>query len=293
MTCNAIGMSEFESATNEPWARESAAIARTAVPVTRAALVHALRAVGVQPAGLIIVHSSLSQLGWVVGGAHAVVAALLEAVGPEGTVVMPSLSSNLSEPSRWEAPPVPEAWWQTIRDEMPAYDAALTPMTEMGAVAECFRHLPGAARSAHPAISLMANGPMAQQIVYPHDMTAGFGDSSPLGRLYELDARIVLVGVGHSNNTSLHLAESRTRWAREHAITFGVPVIVDGERRWVTYDDVDYDNHDFEAAGAAFAAATGGETRVPLGAGELISCNVREIVDFATDWLDYSRGTTV
>lgn len=286
-------MSEAVSATNEPWAREAAAIARTAVPVTRAALVDALRAAGVQPSGLVIVHSSLSRLGWVVGGAHTVVAALTEAVAPHGTIVMPSLSSNLSEPSRWEAPPVPASWWQTIRDEMPAYDAALTPMVGMGAVAECFRHLPGTVRSQHPAVSLMANGPLAHKVVHPHDMTAGFGDDSPLGRLYELDARIVLVGVGHSNNTSLHLAESRTRWAREHSITFGVPVMVDGERRWVTYDDVDYDNHDFETAGAAFAAATGGEVRVTLGAGELIACTMREIVDFAIEWLDYSRGTTV
>jgi len=286
-------MSESESATPEPWAREAAAIARTAVPVTCSVIVEALRAVGVQPEGLIIVHSSLSRLGWVVGGAHSVVSALIEAVGPEGTVVMPSMSANLSEPSRWEAPPVPESWWPTIRDEMPAYDAVLTPLVGMGAVAECFRHLPGTVRSEHPAVSLMANGPLAQEVLRPHNMRVAFGEGSPLSRLYELDARIVLLGVGHSSNTSLHLAESRSRWAREHTIIFGVPVMVDGERRWVTYDDVDYDNHDFEAAGAAFAVATGGEVRVPLGAGELITCNVRGIVDFATEWLDYSRGTTV
>ncbi len=279
--------------TTEPWATEAAAIARTDVPVTRAAVVAAFRAIGVQPSSLLIVHSSLSRLGWVVGGAHTVVDALVEVVGPAATVVMPSMSANLSEPSRWEAPPVPESWWQTIRDEMPAYDAALTPLVAMGAVAECFRHFPGTIRSEHPAVSLMANGPLARQVLCPHDMTVAFGEGSPLSRLHELDARILLIGVGHSNNTSLHLAESRTRWAREHIVTFGVPVMVDGERRWLTYDDVDYDSHDFEAAGAAFAAATGGEVRVPLGAGELISCNVRAIVDFAAEWLDYSRGTRV
>jgi len=293
MTCNAIGMSESVSVTPEPWVGEAAAIARTNVPVTRAVMVDALQAAGVQPGGVVMAHTSLSRLGWVVGGAHTVVLALTESVGPAGTIVMPSMSANLSEPSRWEAPPVPDSWWQTIRDEMPAYDVALTPMVGMGAVAECFRHLSGTARSEHPAVSLMANGPLAQEVLHPHSMRVAFGEGSPLSRLYELDARIVLVGVGHSNNTSLHLAESRTRWAREHAITFGVPITVDGERRWMTYDDVDYDNHDFEAAGAAFAAATGGEVRVPLGAGELIACNVRGIVDFATEWLDYSRGTTV
>ena len=286
-------MSESVNVTTEPWAREAAAIARTEFPVTRAVMVNALHAAGVQRGGVVMVHSSLSRLGWVVGGAHTAVLALTDAVGPAGTIVMPSMSANLSEPSRWEAPPVPESWWQTIRDEMPAYDAALTPLVGMGAVAECFRHLSGTVRSDHPAVSLMANGPLAEEVLGRHNMTVAFGDGSPLSRLYELDARIVLIGVGHSNNTSLHLAEWRTRWAREHTITFGVPVMVDGERQWVTYDDVDYDNHDFEAAGAAFAATTGGEVRVPLGAGELIACNVRAIVDFATEWLDYSRGTTV
>ncbi len=286
-------MSESVSATQEPWTGEAATIERTDVPVTFGVIVAALRAAGVQPGGVVIVHSSLSGLGWVVGGAHTAVLALTEAVGPRGTIVMPSMSTNLSEPSRWAAPPVPESWWPTIREEMPAYDVALTPLVAMGAVAECFRHLLGTVRSEHPAVSLMANGPLSQEVLRPHNLRLAFGEGSPLSRLYELDARIVLLGVGHSNNTSLHLAESRTRWAREHTITFGVPVMVEGERRWMTYDDVDYDNHDFEEAGAAFAAATGGEVRVPLGAGELISCNVRKIVDFATEWLDYSRGTTV
>lgn len=274
-----------------PQVGEAAVIARTNAPVTRASITAALQAAGVRAGGVVIVHSSLSPLGWMVGGAHTVVLALGDAVGPTGTVVMPSMSPVLSEPSRWEAPPVPESWWQTIRDEMPAYDAALTPLVAMGAIAECFRHLPGTVRSEHPAVSLMANGPLALKVLRPHSMTGAFGEGSPLSRLYEMDARILLVGVGHANNTSLHLAESRTPWAREHTITFGVPVMVDGGRQWVTYDDIDYDNHDFEAAGAAFAAETGREVRVPLGAGEVIACDVREIVDFATDWLDANRAT--
>ncbi len=275
-----------------PLVGEAAVIARTNAPVTRASIAAALRAAGVRAGGVVIVHSSLSRLGWVVGGAHTVVLALGDAVGPTGTIVMPSMSPVLSEPSRWEAPPVPQAWWQTIRDEMPAYDAALTPMVGMGAIAECFRHLPGTVRSEHPAVSLMANGPAALEVLRPHTMTGAFGEGSPLTRLYQLNARIVLLGVGHANNTSLHLAESRTRWALDHSITFGVPVTVDGERQWVTYDDVDYDNHDFEAAGAAFAAETGREVRLPLGDGEVIACDVREIVDFATGWLDANRATS-
>lgn len=272
-----------------PTVPEAAVIARTAMPVTKVNLVAALHDVGVRTGSMVIVHSSLSRLGWVVGGGQAVVEALLEVVGETGTIVMPSLSSDLSEPSRWVAPPVPEAWWQTIRDEMPAYDAALTPMLFMGETAGCFQRHPRTLRSAHPADSFMANGPLAEFVLHPHDLSSAFGDGSPLGRLYELDARIVLLGVGHDNNTSLHLAESRTRWAHRHVIECGAPMIVDGVRRWVTYDDVDYDADDFAALGAAFAEATGRETRVPLGVGEVVSCSVRDIVDFGVAWLDANR----
>jgi aminoglycoside 3-N-acetyltransferase len=74
-----------------------------------------------------MVHSSLSRLGYVVGGAHTLVLALLAAIGSEGTLVMPTHSGDLTDPAGWMHPPVPEAWWAALRDQMPAYDQALTP----------------------------------------------------------------------------------------------------------------------------------------------------------------------
>ena len=267
---------------------EAGVIARTAVPVTRTMIAAALRAAGVSAGSVVIVHSSLSRLGWVVGGGQAVVEALFEVVGPTGTVAMPAQSSVLSEPSRWENPPVLESWWQTIRDEMPAFDPHLTGVPAMGAVAEAFLRHPATLRSAHPAMSIMANGPAAVAVVATHELGAAVGDTSPLARLHDLDARIVLFGVGHGNNTSLHLAEARTNWARRHRITYGAPVMVDGRRQWVSHEDVDYDSDDFVACGDAFGV-TGGETRVPLGSGEIVACDMRALVDFAVPWLDANR----
>jgi PhzF family phenazine biosynthesis protein len=105
---------------------EQGAIDAAGVPVTQAQLCDDLRMLGVE--GLVLlVHSSLSSLGWVPGAAQAVVLALVEAVGPQGTIVMPTHSGTLTEPSRWANPPVPESWWPVIRAETPAYDALLTP----------------------------------------------------------------------------------------------------------------------------------------------------------------------
>jgi aminoglycoside 3-N-acetyltransferase len=133
-----------------------------------------------------LVHSSLSALGWVCGGAVAVVLALQEALGAQGTLVMPTHSGGLSDPRKWESPPVPQAWWQVIRDTMPAYDKAMTPTRGMGAIVEVFRQQEGTRRSAHPQTSFCARGPRAAEIVDGHELNSSFGENSPLARVYDL-----------------------------------------------------------------------------------------------------------
>ena len=159
------------------------------LPFTVDSLGEDLRELGAVPGATLLVHSSLSSVGYVSGGAHAVVLALLAALGPEGTLVGPTHSSDLSDPALWEHPPVPESWWPTIRDAMAAYDPALTPTRQMGAVADAVRHLPGALRSAHPTDSFCAVGPNATVVTAHHGLTGGLDESSPLARLYELGAK--------------------------------------------------------------------------------------------------------
>ena len=222
-------------------------------PFTQATLAEDLRRLGVASGETVLVHSSLSRLGFVVGGAQAVVLALADVLGPSGTIVMPTHSGNLSDPKRWSRPPVPEPWWQTIRDQSPAYDPLLTPTRNMGAVVECFRHLPGVLRSSHPTGSFAAVGPNRDVIVGDHALDYGFGETSPLARLYELDASVLLLGVGHGNNTSLHLAEHRADYLTKAWVTKASPILVDGQRRWVEWSDLDPDDHDFVELGEDFA----------------------------------------
>src|SRR3954467_14233779 len=77
---------------------------------------------GVRPGDVLLVHASLRALGWVVGDATAVVQALLDAVGPTGTVAVPTQTPDNRDPSRWSHRPVPEPWWPTIREHLPAFD---------------------------------------------------------------------------------------------------------------------------------------------------------------------------
>ena len=266
---------------------EAAAIERAARPATASSIAADLTELGLVAGSTVMVHSSMSALGWVAGGAQAVVEALLRVAGPDGTVMMPTHSGGLSDPAAWENPPVPEAWWDTIRADMPAYDPVLTPTREMGAIVECFRHVPGALRSAHPTVSAMAVGPNAATLIAGHELDFGLGESSPQARLYELDGSILLLGVTHANNTSLHLAEHRAL-AGPPQRTDGSPVMLGGRRVWVSYASLADDVDDFEQIGVDFDAA-GLQRTGPVGAGTAHLMRARDIVDFATEWMRSHR----
>lgn len=104
--------------------------------VTEQSMTADLRRLGVEEGMVVLVHSSLSAIGWVCGGPVAVIRALLWAVGANGTLVMPAHSSDLSDPAGWKNPPAPAAWWDTIREVMPAFDSAITPTSHLGVTPE-------------------------------------------------------------------------------------------------------------------------------------------------------------
>ena len=273
---------------------EQRAIDVSTRPATVPSLAADLRALGLDSGMTVMVHSSLSALGYVTGGARAVVMALLEVLGEDGTLAMPTHSSDLTDPGSWSNPPVPESWWDEMRAEMPAYDPALTPTRLMGAIVECFRHVSGVRRSAHPTVSAAAVGPNAERLVANHELAHGLGESSPQARLYELDGQILLLGVTHAHNTSLHLAEYRAAAPNAGTLMQSSPVIVDGRRRWVshpTLDDSTFEDSDveFPPVGEAFAA-TGAESTGPVGAGVGRLMRSRELVDFATEWMRTHRA---
>ncbi|HET7400852.1 MAG TPA: AAC(3) family N-acetyltransferase [Usitatibacter sp.] len=196
---------------------EAQVVERSSGPVTAQSLRAQISALGIAPGDVLLVHCSLSALGWVCGGAVAVVEALLGAVAPGGTVAMTAHSMDLSEPSAWSNPPVPATWWSAIRAQMPAFDSQRTPTRKMGAVAELFRTWPEAVRSNHPT----------------------------------------LAGVGHDRNTALHLAERRAFDARQARTRTGSPIVVGGRREWVEYEEPIACVDDFAALGEAFEAAAG------------------------------------
>ena len=272
---------------------ETEAIGKTkGMPATVGSLADDLSAQGVRPGMTLLVHSSLSSLGWVCGGAVSVVLALEKVLGLDGTLVVPTHTGDLSEPSRWRNPPVPESWWDLIRREMPAFDMDLTPTRGMGAIAECFRKQNGTLRSDHPTVSFAARGPQARTITEATPLNFPTGDESPLGRIYDLDGHVLLLGVDFRCATSLHLAEYRADYPGRKVIRCGAPVVVDGARQWVEFDDIEYDDSDFDRMGAAYveqAEQVGQVRRGRVACGSTLLMPMRLLVDYAVKWIEENR----
>src|SRR5512145_3308437 len=164
---------------------ESATIQANALPLTYADLVNQFATCGLAAGQTVLVHSSLSRLGWVVGGAVDVLRALLTVLGSTGTLMMPTHTGDNSDPATWCNPPVPEPSWPITRQNRPAYDPARTPTRGMGVIPELFRTWPGVLRSAHPFVSFAAYGPQAAYLTADHlNLELPLGEDSPLGKLY-------------------------------------------------------------------------------------------------------------
>ncbi len=208
-----------------------------------------LVSLGVEEGMILLVHSSLSKIGWVNGGAVAVIEALMQTVTETGTIVMPAQSSDWSTPARWQNPSVPEEWWDEIKETMPAFQPDSVP-TILGAIPECFRTYPTVERSSHPAASFTAWGQKKSEIVENHRLDFGLGDGSPLKNLYDLDAKILFIGTDYETNTAFHLGEYRA--GTGEVIRDGARILENGQSIWKEYDEINYEDEAFVKMGEEF-----------------------------------------
>ncbi len=271
-----------------PYTGEAAAIGRGLL--TRQHLAADLEALGVPRDSVLLVHASLASLGWVCGGPVAVVQALLDVLGPRGTLVVPTHSTGNSEPAGWQNPPVPAHWWSTIRTDMPGYHPKVTPTRGMGVIADTVRSWPGARRSDHPQVSFAAVGPRADGLMAKHRLTPRFGEGSPLSKIRDADGAVLLLGVGHDCNTSLHLAEYAAPGLAA-STAHGAAISDRGNRKWATWKDLDADSSDFAELGAAYEATRA--VRVgTAGAASARWMLQADLVRFAATWLIEHRRQT-
>jgi len=223
--------------------------------VTKEKLVEQLLQLGVEPGGVLIVHTAFSKVRPVEGGPLGLIAALRAALGPDGTLLMPSMSDD---------------------DDIP-FDPRTAACRSQGIVADGFWRLPGVLRSDNPH-GFAAVGPAAAALTLPHSLDVPHGPDSPPGRVYELGGQVLLLGVGHDANTSVHLAEAIAS-VRYRAAKY-LTVLVDGQSVRHEYGETDHCCQNF-AKLDAWLKAEGKQQRGRVGHAEARLMRARDAVDAA------------
>jgi aminoglycoside N3'-acetyltransferase len=153
--------------------------------IGRSELIDQLHALGVDRGGVLLVHTSFRAVRPIQGGPSGLIEALRAVLGPDGTLVMPSWTGD---------------------DERPFDPATTAAAADLGVAADTFWRGPGVVRSVHP-FAFAAAGPQARRITADALPLPPHRPESPVGRVHELDGQVLLLGVDHDADTTLHLAE--------------------------------------------------------------------------------------
>lgn len=252
--------------------------------VTFPALIQGLSNLGVTNGEDLLVHCSMSSFGQVYGGAQSIIESLTHQVGSEGTIVMPTLTNGRFDPSEWSNPPSPPELWDEIRYTTPLFDPQKTPCDQtMSAVYELFRTWPGSSRSTHSHSSFAAWGKHRDELLIGHRLDDRFGETSPLAKLYDIDAKVLFLGSDFSTNTCFHLAEYRR--SNPPTKEFKIVIEMGGEKSLETYTDVNTNSSVFNTIGADFEAS-GFVKEERIGQARCVVFSLRDAVDFATEWFE-------
>jgi len=232
------------------------AVMRSRTPTVRSRLVADLRAFGVRPGAVLMVHARVSALGWVVGGTGTVVLALLDALGPDGTLLAYA---------GWEDDPYgmeewPAAWRDAYAAELPPFDPTTAEAVHAnGRLPERIRTWPGARRSRQPEAGMVAVGARAAWLTADHPWDDAYGAGSPLAKLVEADGQVLALGAPLDTLTLLHHAEATARVPSKRRVAYRMPLLEEGRIVWREFRDIDTATGAFpyEAITAEIAATPG------------------------------------
>lgn len=223
--------------------------------IDRGEVTNQLVALGVEPGGVLVVHTAFSKVAPVEGGPRGLIEALRDAVGPEGTLVMPSMAD----------------------DDDHLFDVRESPCVGMGVVANTFWRMPGVLRS-DSSHAFAAIGPRAAEITAAHPVDVPHGLDSPVGRVHELGGQALLLGVGQDANTTIHLAENLAG-VRYRLQTY-VTLLRAGQLTRYSYGEVDHCCENFNRMDQ-WLEAEGRQRRGVVGHAEARLARSRDIVEAA------------
>ncbi|WP_426165994.1 aminoglycoside 3-N-acetyltransferase [Sandarakinorhabdus sp. DWP1-3-1] len=257
---------------------------------TRASLAADLSALGLAAGDMVMVHAAMASVGEILGGPDAMIAALRDIVGPAGTIAAYASCDGTYEDLLDDDGREPDAW----REHVPAFDPAASRAVRMnGVLPEFLRTTPGALRSANPGASITAIGARADWLTADHRLDYGFGPGTPLARLVEADARVLMLGAPLDTMTLMHHAEHLADIPDKVVRRYEVK-LADGWHWLEEYDTGDPcsprlpENFIEQIVTAYLATDRGRQGRVGDATSVLVSA--RDICAFGVEWIERTAG---
>jgi len=250
---------------------------------TRSSLAADLRAIGLAPGDAVLVHAALRKVGPIAGGPDMIVDALVDVVGPSGTILA-YCDWQLEDEQRDDP---------GLREHLPAFDPARSRATrDNGFWPELLRTTPGAKRSSNPGASFSALGGRAEWFTADQAMDYGYGPQSPLGKLVEARGKVMMLGAPLDTMTLLHHAEHVADFPNKRIRRFEAPVLVDGRTAWRAFEEFDTSDppdglpEDYFATIVEDFLATGRGSRGRVGEASSVLVPADEIVLFGVTWME-------
>ena len=263
--------------------------------VARSRLARDLRNLGLRPGGVAMVHCRMSALGRVVGGTETIVRALLDVLGPGGTLM--AYTGWQDEPPD-DLEDLDEETRRIYLEEHPAYDPRVAlARSDHGRLPETLRTWPGARHSGHPEAGVAAVGSLAEALTAEHPYDDAYGTGTPYARLVELGGQVALLGAPLDAVTLVHHAEAVAQVPGKRRVCYGSPVVIGGERVWRTFSDIDtsegalpYERilgeEDYIEHTARSALAAGKGRAGPVGEATAYLFDAQGLVEHAIAWIE-------
>ena len=261
---------------------------------TRSSLRDDLTQLGLSAGDTVMVHAAMSKVGPMLNGPDALSIALLDVIGPEGTMLVYTSWDSVHDDLLGDDGRVLAQW----RDHVPGFDPQASRAVRMnGIIAEFVRTMPGARRSSNPGASVAAIGRLADWITADHPQDYGYGEGSPLAKLVEANGRILMVGAPWDTMTLIHHADHLADLPAKRVLRYEVPFAAGAETAWRFMEEFDTtepvveglpENYIEQIVTAHVAHGSGRAGTIGLAPSLLV--DARPMVAFAIEWLEARAG---
>jgi aminoglycoside 3-N-acetyltransferase len=250
---------------------------------TRHSLAADVAGLGLKRGDSVLAHAALRKVGPILGGPDALIAAIMDVIGPEGTL-LGYTDWELDDEVRDNL---------ALRPDIPPFDPRSSRATRSnGAFPELLRTTPGALRSANPGASVAALGGRAEWFIADHALDYGYGPQSPFGKLVEAGGKTMLIGAPRDTMTLLHHAEHIANFPNKRVIRYEAPILVDGKAVWRWFEEFDTSDvpdgqpEDYFVTIVTDFLATGQGRVGNVGLAETVLVDAPAIVAFAAKWME-------